>query len=190
MSKPSHPRRRPTSARPSSHRFRPTLESIESRLLLSGTYTVNSFGNTGGGSGNSGDLTYCITQADNHGGGTINFASNMHGTISLGPYNYLPAISQNITITGPGASVLTIAEPRYYDGEGGNYLGHRVFSILSGDTASISGLTLYGGYGQFGKLGILDGGGAINNAGTLTVTGVSMSYNTGISGGAILRNGA
>ncbi len=99
-------------ARPTyrSHRRRLTLEPLEGRALLSlTTWTVNSLGDTGTGSGQSGDLRYCITQADKTtGDNTINFS--VTGTITLN--SALPDLS-NITgvmdIEGPGATSLTVA---------------------------------------------------------------------------------
>src|SRR5262249_736265 len=44
-------------------RRRPPPESLEPRVVLS-TFTVNSTGDSGTGSGNTGDLRYCITQAN------------------------------------------------------------------------------------------------------------------------------
>src|SRR5262245_57131832 len=56
------------------------LECLEDRALLSALYTVNSLGDTGAGSGPSGDLRYCITQADHNPGSTVRFG--VTGTIS------------------------------------------------------------------------------------------------------------
>jgi hypothetical protein len=44
-------------------RRRPVLEVLERRVVLS-TFTVNSLGDVGSGSGDSGDLQYCIDQAN------------------------------------------------------------------------------------------------------------------------------
>jgi hypothetical protein len=41
----------------------PELSRLEDRTLLS-MFTVNSLGDTGTGSGTTGDLRYCITQAN------------------------------------------------------------------------------------------------------------------------------
>jgi len=60
------------------------------------TYTVISTGDTGSGSGNSGDLRYTITQANLNPGSTINFS--VTGTIKL--TSTLPFIDQNLTIYG------------------------------------------------------------------------------------------
>ena len=56
-------------------------QSIKGRTLLS-TYTVDSLGDTGTGSGSSGDLRYAITQANLSPGSTIQFS--VTGTIQLG----------------------------------------------------------------------------------------------------------
>src|SRR5215831_16207832 len=61
-------------------RLQPTLLALEDRRLLS-TFTVNSTGDTGAGSGLVGDLRYCITQANSAGGDeTIDFDSTVFGT--------------------------------------------------------------------------------------------------------------
>lgn len=96
-------RTRSPRAHPASHRLRPTVEVAEERWLLS-SFTVNSLGDTGSGSGTSGDLRYCISQADEAAGSNITFS--VAGTILLG--SALPNLTQNITITGPGAALLTV----------------------------------------------------------------------------------
>src|SRR5579859_4895002 len=55
-----------------SPRSRLGIEALEARVVPS-TFTVNALTDTGAGSGNSGDLLYCINQA-NTSGGTINFS--------------------------------------------------------------------------------------------------------------------
>lgn len=81
----THQSERGLTARPEhrSHRRRLALEPLEVRALLSvTTWTVNSLGDAGAGSGHSGDLRYVITQADQtHGGNTIKFS--VTGTITL-----------------------------------------------------------------------------------------------------------
>lgn len=71
------------------------------------TYTVNSLADTNTGSGTSGTLRYCITQANASGVvDTINFS--VTGTITLA--SQLPAISHpDLTINGPGANQLTVS---------------------------------------------------------------------------------
>ena len=102
-------------------------------------------------------------------GDTINIA--VTGTITLaGP---LPAIAEDLTITGPGASSLTIS---------GSPLSG-VFTISSG-TVSISGLTIADANNQSAP------GGAISNGGALTVANVVFNQNDAISaGGAIYNTG-
>ena len=85
------------------------VEALEDRMLLS-TFTVNSLGDAGVGTGLSGDLRYAITQADKTAGdNTIDFA--VTGTIVLN--SALPDLSNTTGLTdieGPGASSLTVAE--------------------------------------------------------------------------------
>ena len=70
------------------HRVRPVLEALEDRWVPS-TFTVNSTGDTGAGSGLMGDLRYCITQANADGASnTITFDPTVFAkpqTITLAP---------------------------------------------------------------------------------------------------------
>ncbi len=86
-------------------------------------------------------------------------------------------ITTSLTIDGPGASGLAVS---------GNDAS-RVFVIDSGVTATISGLTI-----EDGSVSDANGGGGIENLGTLTVADSVLSANsvgTGTSGGAIANNG-
>jgi hypothetical protein len=151
------------------------LEALEERYLLSGnTYIVNALGDAGSGSGLSGDIRYCITQADLNPGSTITFTSSLSGHTILLSHGQL-AITDNMTITGLGQTSLTIS---------GNDLS-RVFDVSAKTaTVSISSLTLSGG-------SISNEGGAIYNAGTLTVSASTLSGNSGgsVGGGAIYNLG-
>jgi hypothetical protein len=80
-----------------------------------------------------------------------------------------PAAGDSLTITGPGANLLTVS---------GN-TAVRIFQISSGDTASISNMTLTTALT-----------GAIDNDGNLTVTNSTFSSNVSGLGGAIANNGA
>jgi predicted outer membrane repeat protein len=127
------------------------------------TWTVTSTADTN----TPGTLRYAIDNANS--GDTIVF--NLSGcpcTIYLN--SLLPNISKDLTITGPGATSLTI------DGNSNQVLG-----ITSG-TVKISGLTISNANSQ--------GGSAIFNSGTLTVTDCAFSGNSaGADGGAIDNGG-
>jgi hypothetical protein len=164
-------------------RFRPALELLEDRLVPS-TLTVTNTLDSGAGS-----LRADVTAA--HKGDTIVFnipksdpgynAGTGVWTITLTSGELL--IKQDLTITGPGASQLTIS---------GDNLS-RVFelSIKTKPQDSLSGMTITNGNGQIGGTG-----GAINNNGTLTISNCTLSGNsvaTGFVGagfgGAINNNG-
>ena len=90
-------------------RRRPVLEVLEGRALLA-TFTVNSLGDAGSGSGDSGDLRYCINQANaNDQANTIVFDSTVFSTpqtITLsGGQLELKDTGGTQTITGPAAGV-------------------------------------------------------------------------------------
>src|SRR5690349_11049220 len=65
------------------------------------SYTVNSLGDTGTGSGTSGDLRYAIVQSNAGGGGTITFS--VSGTITL--TRALPSINSAISLDGSGQKI-------------------------------------------------------------------------------------
>jgi CSLREA domain-containing protein len=105
------------------------------------------------------------------GGDIITFI--VTGTINLA--SALPAIEQDLTITGPGANQLTVRRDT-----GGNY---RIFQINVATTVSISGLTLTNG-------NVTGDGGGIHNSGNLTVTECAVTSNTATNvGGGILNLG-
>ncbi|HEV3203020.1 MAG TPA: right-handed parallel beta-helix repeat-containing protein, partial [Gemmataceae bacterium] len=139
--------------------FRPRLEILEDRTLLS-VCTVDRLTDTGEGKGDMGDLRYCITNAAD--GDTITFG--VTGTINL--TGVLPDLTHNISIEGPGSDLMTVRR-----NTGGNY---RIFTVATGVTASITGLTITNGNGI--------GGGVWSN-GILTVTNSSISGNYGNPGG-------
>ena len=153
---------------------RPTLEVLEGRALLS-TFTVNSFGDAGLGSGGAGDLRYCINQAnaDNQ-ANTIVFDSTLFSTpqtmdLSDGSLE-LSDTGGTQTITGPTAE-LTIS------GAAGN-----IFQVDPGVTASISGLTITGSFET-------NLGGGLANDGTATLTDCTFSSNSAGIGGGVFNSG-
>jgi hypothetical protein len=139
--------------------YRPRFEVLEGRNLLS-PYVVDRLTDSGAGSGLAGDLRYCIDQAAD--GDAITF--DVTGTINL--TGALPDLTHSIDIEGPGAAQLTVRR-----NTGGNY---RIFTVDSGTTVSISGLTITNGF-VIGA-GFLAGGGILNG-GTLTVSNCTISGN-------------
>ncbi len=130
-------------------------------------------------------------------GDTINFDPGVTGTISL--TNGQLVLATNLTISGPGAAVVSIS----------GHTNGRVFSITGG-TVNISGLTMSDGSTTGGGGGIFSGatlsvsscifsnnssqtpGGAIFNSGTLTVSRcmfLSNSVLLAVGGGLFNGNG-
>jgi hypothetical protein len=160
---------------------RPRLEILEDRLAPA-TYTVNAITDTGAGSGLTGDLRYCINQANSTADvDTIVFDSTVFKTpqtITLG--STLPTVTDTgLTIKGPGAPLLTVS--------GNNQFNVFVFNASS---VNLRGLTISEGLAT----SFLTGGGILND-GTLTVTNVTLSANSvqqgdhlSYAGGGIYNN--
>ncbi len=102
------------------------------------------------------------------GGSTILFSNIVTGTITLTAGELL--ISNNVTILGPGASVLAVS---------GNSAS-RVFHIAD-STASLSGLTISNGAVK-AAFGADATGGGILNSGTLTLSNCVVTRNSAIAG--------
>jgi hypothetical protein len=141
-------------------------------------------------------LRDAITSANANPGSTITFASGLSGTITLDGTE-LPIITAPTTITGPGASQITVS--------GNNASG--IFHLEptnQGDPVSISGLTISGGDSPFGggiwasytALTVSDsvisgnhsnseGGGIAVDGGSLTLIGSTVSGNTGTRGSGV-----
>jgi RHS repeat-associated protein len=146
--------------------LRPVVEALEERQLLS--FTVTTLDDTT----LSGSLRYAITQANTAGGNqTITFASGLSGTIDLS--SQLPSLTANISINGPGASSVAI--------DGQDDTG-TIFTVSSGVTAGISGITIEGGNSTSSP------GGGIYNAGTLTISNSTVTGNSATNGAGGIDN--
>jgi hypothetical protein len=157
-----------------SQRSRPVrlhVELLEDRTAPA-LFVVNTAADTAAGTGLSGSLRYCITQANLSAGNSIVIPPGL-GMITLSGNTGLPSINQDMTIVGPGADALIV--------NGNGIPGYSVFAINAGTTVSLFGLTIVGGN--------TTGGGGINNAGTLTVDNCIISNNTSFGGGGILNSG-
>jgi hypothetical protein len=153
-------------------------EGLEDRVLLAGSptyYTVNLTSDTGASSGTdpktndpSGDLLWAITQANantNPAGTVINFDQTVFSTqqtITLTSTLTLSETAGPEVIDGPGASLATIS--------GNNAV--RVFSVDSGVTATLTGLTISGGVVSNTTDGVY-----VAPSATAAITGNSISNN-------------
>ena len=105
----------------------------------------------------------------------IGFAAGLKGTIDL--TTALPNLANNISINGPGASVLTVQR----DSAAPDF---SVFTVNSGETVSISGMMISGG-----EVGGDSGGGDIYNDGNLTVNSSTITNGSAWVGGGIANDG-
>jgi len=145
------------------------------------TFTVNSLADAGVGTGTTGDLRYCINQANDElsfpGLDTITFA--VTGTITLTSGEL--AVTAPLVVNGPGADKLTVS---------GNKAS-RHFNVFDGDVTvlslSLSGLTLTDGFAS-GASAPGGAGGAIyaQKLTALTLVDCTISNNVAsIRGGGI-----
>ena len=128
-------------------------EALEDRITPS-NFTVTDPSDIAG-SATDVTLRYAVNTAVN--GDTITFAPS----VTLITVGTPLTVGTNVNITGPGAGALAVS--------GGGTT--QVFTISSSTTASISGLTV--------EYGTAASGGGIHNAGTLTLSSVAFSGNTG-----------
>jgi uncharacterized repeat protein (TIGR01451 family) len=149
---------------------RAVFEALETRQLMSAvTWQVT---NTSNDPTVSGSLPWAVVQANHDSGDTISFSTLPNGSdiYLAGPLD----IQSNVTITGLGRTNLTI--------DGGST--SNIFTVESGVTATITGLTLADGNAS-------GNGGAILNSGDLNLDGcVFLNNIAGGSGGAIYNAGA
>src|SRR6516162_7921323 len=107
--------------------YRPRLEILEDRTLPS-TFMVDHLADDMMGSGLSGSLRYCITNAVSN--DTITFG--VTGTIN--PTGYLPTLTHTISIEGPGANLVTV-----HGGFGVGVSGSAHISRLTVDAIGVDG---------------------------------------------------
>jgi hypothetical protein len=167
------------------------VRSLEERIAPA-TFTVTNTGDTGTGSGTSGDLRYCMNQAGAIVGSTNTIdLTGVSGTIAL--TSALPTIAGPMTMTGPGAGLLTIA--------GVGILTYVITSAPgSSGTTTISGLSIasgqYGievGSGNLGLSGLSihgNGVGVYDAAAEGTQATITNSTISGNFDGINDRNGA
>jgi hypothetical protein len=164
--------------RPAAPRFRPQVEALEDRCLLS-TLTVTN--NLDTGLRNDGSLRAEIAAAQS--GDTIVFDPSLKGqTIVLNGSELL--INKNLNIQGLGAGNLAIS--------GNN--ASRVFEVEAGAQVTLSGMTIENGDGQASNSGYIlwgsawGNGGGILNQGTLTLSGVTLTGNAAPYNGGGIAN--
>lgn len=157
--------------------FRPTVDTLEVRALLSSVVTVTNTSDSGPGS-----LRDAINNATS--GEIINFAKTAYGTTTLtsGP---LLVNMIDLTIQGPGADNLTISG-------GGNYTDFMLFSVLpptsppspsfTPNSVSITGLTIADGNASSNGYG---GGGGILSFDALTISNSVLKDNSAPGDGGI-----
>ena len=110
---------------------------------------------------------------------TIFGAANGPLTIQLS--SVLPSLDSNILLQGPGANLLMVR------GEGASD-PYRIFTIGSGKTVTIFGLTIASGWAGGSTFPGNSGGGILNDQGTLTVSSCTFRGNAASGSGGGLSN--
>ena len=160
-----------------------------SRARAPTVYTVDSLSDTGTGSGATGDLRYCVTQANanpNQAGSVIQFDPSVFSTsspqtITLSATLDLIGMSGPIEINAPAPGTSDGSGPFAVTVSGGDSV--RVFEIGQGVTATISGLSITRGLAS-------GNGGGVWNQGNLTLSNCKVANDTAaIDGGGIENDG-
>jgi hypothetical protein len=200
--------------------FRPCLEVLEDRVLLSGAMlTVTTLSDPASPTANDGSLRGELLQNQKDGGGdTIVFASGLSGTIHLGS---TLSITKSVTIANPNGDTITIngggkVQDLSVSGSGTDVsitgtstagAGSLTFTdglatstgtnsgvtgnggaiaVASGATLNLANLTVSGSTASATATASASAdanGGGIWNAGTLTLSGVTVSGNIAMVGG-------
>ena len=135
------------------------IEPLEGRVVPA-TIPVTTLADAGPGS-----LRAAVEQANlDPAQDLITFDPSVRGTITLD--TALPDLTTAVDIEGPGANALTVAR----SGTSGT-LPFRLFTVSTGAVATIAGLTVTGGDDIF------QGGGGVDNSGTLTLRGIVVTGN-------------
>jgi hypothetical protein len=137
------------------------LDVLENRCLPT---TVTTLADGAGG----GSLRDAILTTPS--GGVVSFRSGLTGTIVLTQGALF--ITKNLTITGPGADLITVS---------GNNVT-QVFNVPAGPTVTISGLTIANGRAPAGA--------GLDNGASLTITDCIFTQNAAINSGTLSPTGA
>ncbi len=168
----------------SSYARRLHVEALEDRRMLA-VFSVINLNDAGFGS-----LREAINSANANGvADTITFFSSATGQIDL--VSQLPTITEDLTIAGPGAKLLTLDAGDGADNDPNTGDGYRLFNITDGNLGNqievaISGLTLTGGDVAVGDL--FGDGGAIRNFENLTLTSSTLTGNAARGDGGAIYN--
>jgi CSLREA domain-containing protein len=145
-------------------RLRPALEILEERVVLS-TFTVSNTVDDG----RTGSLRWAVDQA-NTAGGSNKIDFNLPNAATIDLTGMLPDIHSNLTIAGPGAGQLTIDGKNLYS----------ILQVKPSYTVSVSGLNLIDG--------LAGSGGAVDNAGDLTLDDCTISGSLAVNFGGGIEN--
>ena len=159
------------------------LFALSATVLIPGaaqaaTLVVNSTADDGNGTCTQAQCTLRSAILNAKFGDHITFSLPAHSIIAL--TNGTLSINNTVTIIGPGAGSLTIARS-----SAAGTVAFRILDVSSaGAAADISGVTFANGSDNTS-----DGGGAIKNAGSLTLTACTISANNASNSGAIANTG-
>jgi CSLREA domain-containing protein len=136
------------------------------------------------GTGNGCTLREAINAANAQSGAeSIVFAPALTsgGAVTITLLTALPDLASDMSISGPGASLLTVRRS-----SAGGTPDFHIFAVNSGITVSLSGLTISNG--QVTGTNPSVPGGGISNAGDLTVSNCTVSGNSASGGGGGIYN--